>query len=94
MACFPYELTCTNPEAPQTPYVTGTGTIQYYADDVENIDRYCLFSRDLTGKDMPFETAKEGLIPAYIESGVAIWCSWNSGHEHSWGAWQTVTDAA
>lgn len=90
---YPYELTCTNPEAPQTPYVTGTGTIQYYADDVGNIDRYCLFSRDLTGKDMPFETAKEGLIPAYMESGVAIWCSWNSGHEHSWGAWQTVTDA-
>ena len=91
---YPYELTCTNPEAPQTPYVTGTGTIQYYADDVENIGRYCLFSRDLTGKDMSFEQAKEGLIPAYIADGVTIWCSWNSGHEHSWGAWQTVTDAA
>lgn len=42
---------------------------------------------------MPFETAKKGLVPAYIESGVAIWCSWDSGHEYSWGAWQTVTDA-
>lgn len=90
---YPYELGCQNPGTPQQAYVTGSGTIKYYADDVESIDRYCLFSRDLTDHDMPFETVKNGLIPAYIAEGVTIWRSWDSGHEHSWGAWQTVTDA-
>ena len=80
---YPYELSWSYQEdvpQPTDPLVTGSGTIQYHADDVSQLARYCLFYRDITGRDMSFETACEGLFPAYIENGVTLWRSWACDH--------------
>lgn len=80
---YPYELSWSYQEdvpQPTDPLVTGSGTIQYHADDVSQLARYCLFYRDITGRDMSFETACEGLFPTYIENGVTLWRSWACDH--------------
>ena len=80
---YPYELSWSYQEdvpQPTDPLVTGSGTIQYHADDVSRLARYCLFYRDITDHDMTFEKACEGLFPTYIENGVTLWRSWSCDH--------------
>lgn len=90
---YPYELSWSydleegsKVPDPSAPLVTGSGTIEYYADNASRLLRYCLFYRDITGHDMPFETAYSGLVPTFMESSVTLWRSWTCDHIWDVGA--------
>lgn len=88
---YPYELGdnrsfsdggSVNP--PSAPFVTGSGTIKYYADNPDSLDWYAIFGYDILGKYTTFDELKETLIPSYIDNGVTLWRSWDNGCEHEW----------
>ena len=69
---------------PEEPFITGSGTIKFYATDVENLPRYSLFGYDLIDKYADFESVQQTLIPGYIDSGVTLWRSWDNSCAHVW----------